>query len=298
MKNILLVFLTIFIGLQVFAQEENYSEENKVYSFVQKKAEPKEGIKGFYVNFVNEFGIDVLPNNDTELIFKLRFVVEKDGTFTDIEFLGVNETAVKEAKKVTKEAKRVLNKMPAWRPAVHNGKIVRSNFTLPVRLRADQIQSVKKNYEETVSQESNVLSDDLIELLNKQQIETEYFEFKCNCTLVNDNNNQEYRFEDQDKTAYYQISIEQKDEKEAEQIIKELKSNILYHGGLVNAIQLSGIKATEISLSSDGVGLFTNKHLILLYTQGYFVVVMISSYDTEIVDVVTQHFKQTFKLKI
>lgn len=51
MKNILTIILIFFSGLQVAAQEENQLDDNKVYSFVQKKAEPREGIVEFYNNF-------------------------------------------------------------------------------------------------------------------------------------------------------------------------------------------------------------------------------------------------------
>ena len=56
----------------------------------------------------------------------VTFVVEKDGSLTDIKVLrdigsGCGEEAVK-----------VVKSMPKWKPAKQRGKIVRMQFTLPV----------------------------------------------------------------------------------------------------------------------------------------------------------------------
>src|SRR5690554_7226208 len=129
MKNILTIIFVLFTGLQVFAQEEAQLEDNKVYSFVQMKAEPKEGIHGFYLNFTNEFKTDGIDAEVPEVNLRLRFVVEKDGSFTDIMVVG------SDPHDIGKEAIRVLKTMPNWKPAQHVGKIVRSVFTLPIRRR-------------------------------------------------------------------------------------------------------------------------------------------------------------------
>jgi protein TonB len=57
-------------------------------------------------------------------------VVEKDGSFTDIRV--IRDGGYPEA---GKEAIRVLKKMPNWKPAVHNGRSVRSQFALPIVVR-------------------------------------------------------------------------------------------------------------------------------------------------------------------
>jgi len=59
----------------------------------------------------------------------LSFVVEKDGSLSNIEILrdpggGCGEEAV-----------RVLKLMPAWLPGMKDGKPVRVNFKLPVRFK-------------------------------------------------------------------------------------------------------------------------------------------------------------------
>src|SRR5690606_30615204 len=84
MKNILTIILILFSGLQVAAQEENQLDDNKVYSFVQRKAEPREGIVEFYNYFSKKFKTIIKPDSIKELTFYLEFIVEKDGSFSDI----------------------------------------------------------------------------------------------------------------------------------------------------------------------------------------------------------------------
>ena len=101
---------------------------NVILKIVQTKASPVEGYPKFYDRFIQKFSAQDI-NSQTEVIVKLRFIVEKDGTFTNIEViddqLGFGE-----------EAKRVLKTMPKWKPAEHNGKTVRSLFTLPIKIKA------------------------------------------------------------------------------------------------------------------------------------------------------------------
>lgn len=61
----------------------------------------------------------------------LTFVVEKDGSFSDVRVLKGKGFGLDE------EAVRVLNAMPNWNPAKADGKIVRSRFNLPVEFRLD-----------------------------------------------------------------------------------------------------------------------------------------------------------------
>lgn len=101
---------------------------NSVFKVVQQKAAPNEGFQKFYDRFSRKFSAKTLDANVNEIVVKLRFVVEKDGSFTDIQVLddklGLGE-----------EAKRVLQSMPHWKPAAHNGRTVRSMFTLPIKIR-------------------------------------------------------------------------------------------------------------------------------------------------------------------
>src|SRR5690606_3958788 len=82
----------------------------------------------FYENFIQEFNADDVPEGLDEVNLRLKFVVEKDGSFSDIKVL--NDTTGMGA-----EAVRVLQTMPAWNPAKYEGNLVRSSFTIPIKIR-------------------------------------------------------------------------------------------------------------------------------------------------------------------
>lgn len=114
------------------SQKEVVNGENHIYKLVQKKAKPKEGYQVFFECFLNEFKKPTLPKEIKEIRVKLRFVVEKDGSFSDIQI-------IEDKFNVGEEAVRVLKTMPKWNPAEHDCelkgtkcKIVCSYFILPV----------------------------------------------------------------------------------------------------------------------------------------------------------------------
>ena len=110
---------------------DKFSEdENKVHSFVQQKAAPNEGLQKFMQNYARKFNAPDVGGNVTEIKVRLKFVVEKDGSFTDLQVLDDKQG-------VGNEAKRVLKSMPQWKPAQHNGKTVRSSFTLPITIKVN-----------------------------------------------------------------------------------------------------------------------------------------------------------------
>ncbi|MCM1005722.1 MAG: energy transducer TonB [Prevotella sp.] len=75
---------------------------------------------------------ELAAQNNIEGRVIVQFVVEKDGSITDIKVArGVD-------KDLDKEAVRVVRKMPKWQPGKNNGIAVRSQFTLPVNFKLEQ----------------------------------------------------------------------------------------------------------------------------------------------------------------
>lgn len=105
------------------------NDPDAVHSFVEKKARPKEGLKVMYNNFINEFNTKNWVINDSIVSTRLKFIVEKDGSFSNI--TAVNATN----KEVSAEAIRVLKTMPNWNPAENKGEVVRSSFTMPIKIK-------------------------------------------------------------------------------------------------------------------------------------------------------------------
>lgn len=66
-----------------------------------------------------------IENGDKGRVF-LKFVVEKDGTISNVEIV---KGATKE---LDQEAKRMIRSMPKWQSGESEGRKVRSSFTLPI----------------------------------------------------------------------------------------------------------------------------------------------------------------------
>ncbi len=60
--------------------------------------------------------------------FYVNFVVEKDGTLSNIHVRGGENNEADE------KVKRVISNMPKWNPGKQQGKFVRVQFTLPIRI--------------------------------------------------------------------------------------------------------------------------------------------------------------------
>ncbi len=106
--------------------EKKYAE---VHSFVEKKAAPREGMQSFFDNFIKAFDSKTITSNDTLISTRLKFIIEKDGSFSNIVAVGDgNEEA-------SNEAIRVLQTMPKWQPAEHEGQVVRSTITMPIKIK-------------------------------------------------------------------------------------------------------------------------------------------------------------------
>jgi periplasmic protein TonB len=110
-------------------------EDNNVYDFsaIEQMPEYPGGIQKFYQYVGNNYKY---PPAATEAGVSgrvtLQFVVEKDGSLTDIKVLkdlgfGTGD-----------EAKRVLMKANKWKPGIQNGRPVRVQYTLPIVLNLGQ----------------------------------------------------------------------------------------------------------------------------------------------------------------
>lgn len=122
MKNLIVIIFFLLAGFQLIAQDTINVDDIKIHTFVQRKAEPKEGLQHFYRNYISKFNSNQFSSPTGTLDVRLEFIVEKDGTFSDIHVLNEGVQGLNE------ESIRVLKTMPAWKPAIHNGKIVRSTI--------------------------------------------------------------------------------------------------------------------------------------------------------------------------
>ena len=284
MKNILLVVFAFFMGLQLMAQEENKLDDNKVYSFVQMKAEPKEGFQGFYLDFTNEFKIGGIDAEVSEVNLRLRFVVERDGSFTDIMVVGPDPHDI------GKEAIRVLKTMPNWKPAQHNGTIVRSVFTLPMKIRVNEEEEKTENIDELEETDT---------IITASIVETEYFKFDCNQCSVRDTGlaTADYRIENKDKTAEFQVTIMQVPEDLGSELVDMLNENVQDPNATFKDIIFLDISVKEVGFYSYG-SKKPYTQIISFYKNEHFISISASSSKPELAVKFMNELKQTFKLKL
>lgn len=107
----------------------NTITDNKVFDAVEIKAVPFGGLDKFYSDFAKKYNAPNLEEGVSMLNVIVRFVVEIDGSISNVTILRDPGMGA------GKEAVRVLKTMPKWTPAVQNGTKVRSNFTLPIKIK-------------------------------------------------------------------------------------------------------------------------------------------------------------------
>lgn len=127
------LFLGMFIfgSSTTFAQEgpviKSEQSEDNIYNQVDKKPDFPGGIMEFYSFVGKNFKVPEVKVNGKVFI---QFVVEKDGSLTDIKVLrdighGTGEEAI-----------RVLKLSPNWIPGEHEGKKVRVMYSLPISIQS------------------------------------------------------------------------------------------------------------------------------------------------------------------
>lgn len=102
----------------------------KVFVVVEQMPEfPDGGQPGLLAFIENAISEEVRATGKEDRI-TLSFVVERDGSLSNIEILRS-----KGDKQLEDEAIRIIRKMPKWNPGKQRGKIVRTKYTMPVTFR-------------------------------------------------------------------------------------------------------------------------------------------------------------------
>jgi protein TonB len=107
--------------------DEEIVEEAAIFTVVESMPEFKGGMQELYTYLGNNIKYPVMAKESgIQGKVYLTFVVERDGSITDIRLLrgigGCDEEAI-----------RVVTTMPNWKPGKQRGKPVRVQYTLPVR---------------------------------------------------------------------------------------------------------------------------------------------------------------------
>jgi protein TonB len=124
-----LIFLAL-MGIAMFLNSAKAQDNpNKIYDFTAVKKQPEfpGGLSKFYAYLSQEIKYpEVAKKNKTQGKVFASFVVEKDGTLTDLQVIRSLST------ETDNEALRVLKKSPKWHPAQQNGTPVRVKYNIAV----------------------------------------------------------------------------------------------------------------------------------------------------------------------
>lgn len=111
-------------------EEEEEKEEEDIFVFVEENPEYPGGEAAMYKYFEENIKYpDLARNGNIEGKVFVRFVVEKDGSISNVRVMrdiGGGCGA---------EAMRVVKSMPKWKPGKQRGKAVRAEFNLPVNFK-------------------------------------------------------------------------------------------------------------------------------------------------------------------
>jgi protein TonB len=100
---------------------------NQVFTAVEVEPVPKGGLEAFYKFLGDKIKYpSAAKEAGTQGRVILQFVVEKDGSLTDIKVMREPGNGLGD------EATRVLKLAPKWTPGIQNGKPVRVQYTIPV----------------------------------------------------------------------------------------------------------------------------------------------------------------------
>lgn len=123
MKTIVLIVVCCFAG-QLYAQEDT-----TVYDIVDQEAEFPGGMPKMMKWFIDQdinFEDDYINGTCLSRI-KLQFIVEKDGSISNIKSL--NTCALSQEKAV-----KLMGMSPKWIPAQINSNVVRMRYFMPITI--------------------------------------------------------------------------------------------------------------------------------------------------------------------
>jgi protein TonB len=124
-----LIFLALMGIAMCFNSAKAQDNPNKVYDFVSVQKQPAYpgGIAKFYGYLAKEMKYpEAAKKNKTQGRVFASFIVEKDGSLTDVQVIRSLTT------ETDAEALRVLRKSPKWQPALQKGVPVRVKYNIAV----------------------------------------------------------------------------------------------------------------------------------------------------------------------
>ena len=129
MKKLIYLIAVIFSSL-IFGQVKDTiidGEKTVIYSSIEKEAVFSKGNAEFQRLIAENFRLKKIRANSL-ITCEIKFIVEKDGTLSNITATGENES-------FNKEAIRAVTKIKEkWIPATINGQAVSERFKIPLTI--------------------------------------------------------------------------------------------------------------------------------------------------------------------
>ncbi len=124
--NKLILFFGIVASASLFSQTTVTSSQGEVYEMVDKAADFPGGIHSFRSEFAKNIDVNKIKGKGT-FSTDLTFVVENDGSISEIKASGQNQS-------FNEQAVRAIKKIQIkWSPAKVNDVPVRARFRFPAR---------------------------------------------------------------------------------------------------------------------------------------------------------------------
>ena len=123
-----IIFLFVIFSISSFSQNtEKRDAYNSIYSLngIEVKPEFPEGIEKLN-SYIKENFQKTAFEKPVKGKFISTFVIEKDGSLSDIKILGKTDS------RIADELIRILKSAPKWNPGKQNGIIVRVLYGLPI----------------------------------------------------------------------------------------------------------------------------------------------------------------------
>lgn len=102
---------------------------NEIYTMPEVKADYPGGSQAFIKYIFANYKSPTDEEMNTKVF--VSFVIEKDGTLSDIKVIRDAGYGI------GNEISRIIKKSPKWKPAIHNGRVVRSQYTVPISIKTN-----------------------------------------------------------------------------------------------------------------------------------------------------------------
>ena len=126
---LILVSATLFCSAQTGSKKATTTSDDQPYVLATKMPEFAEGGSQGMIEFIQEHleYPEIEKKADIQGTIMMQFIVEKDGSLSDIKAIK----SVPNGDNLVKEATRVIKLMPKWKPGMQDGHLVRVYKNVP-----------------------------------------------------------------------------------------------------------------------------------------------------------------------